>query len=264
MPGLFVFPGGLVDAGDSEEAFWKEHADLQPQAVVDRLGRGFDFLDALSFGVAAIRETFEEAGIFLASPSKTSDGALERAGERRLKESPRAGWFRRLVETEAWTLGFSALCPWAHWITPVGMPRRFDTRFFMAAAPDGQDGRPDRREATEGLWISPGQALAENGNGRIPLSPPTLVTLQQLLSYPTLEHLQSEAGRRGWGAPVFPRLISLGDSCGAVIIEPWDPMYSAGTIRVDAGRLPASVLPAGEPFSRLWNDGGVWKPISLS
>jgi hypothetical protein len=87
------------------------------------------------------------------------------------------------------------------------------------------------------------------------------VTLQQLLSYPTLERLQVEAGRRGWGAPIFPRLISLEDNSGAVIIEPWDPMYGAETIRLDVTRLSGSVLPAGEPFSRLWDDGGVWKPI---
>jgi 8-oxo-dGTP pyrophosphatase MutT (NUDIX family) len=264
MPGLFVFPGGLVDAGDCAETFWKEHVDLPPEAVVDRLGRGLGFSDALSYGIAAIRETFEEAGIFLASPARPSDEAMARAGERRLNESPRPGWFRRMVETGAWALWFSALCPWAHWITPVGMPRRFDTRFFMAVVSDGQDGRPDQREAIEGLWISPRQALADNVKGRLPLSPPTLVTLQELLSYPTLERLHSEGGSRGWGVPIFPRLISLGGSSGAVIIEPWDPMYSAATIRIDAGTLPAGVLPAGEPFSRLWNDGGVWKPISLT
>ena len=130
--------------------------------------------------------------------------------------------------------------------------------------PDGQDCRPDQRETTEGLWISPGQALAGNMDGRIPLSPPTLVTLQVLLGYPTLERLQSDAGRRGWGAPIYPRLISLEDTLGAVIIEPWDPMYRAETIRIDGRELPGCVLPVGEAFSRLWNDGGVWKPISLS
>jgi len=264
MPGVFVFPGGLVDAGDSEEAFWKERADLEPESVVERLGRGLGYSDALSYGIAAIRETFEEAGVLLASPSTPAAAALKRARQWRLKESPRKGWFRQLVETEPWTLALSALYHWAHWITPVGMPRRFNTRFFMATMPAGQDCRPDQREATEGLWISPRQALAANVDGRVPLSPPTVVTLQELLSHPTLERLQNEAGRRGWGAPVFPRLISLEDNRGAVIIEPWDPLYDAETIRIDAEKLSASVLPAGEPFSRLWNDGGVWKPIGLS
>jgi len=97
--------------------------------------------------------------------------------------------------------------PWSHW-SRRGMPRRFDTRFFMAAMPDGQDCRPDQRETTEGLWTDPRQALAETWTAESP-QPPTLVTLQELLRYPTLERLQSEAGRRGWGAPIFPRLISL-------------------------------------------------------
>jgi 8-oxo-dGTP pyrophosphatase MutT (NUDIX family) len=264
MPGVFVFPGGLVDAGDFEEAFWKGHVDLSPERIVDRLGQGLGYSDALSYGIAAIRETFEEAGVFLASLSTSTDEAMDRAHQWRLRESPRKGWFRQLVEDGAWALTFSALYHWAHWITPVGMPRRFDTRFFMAALPEGQDCRPDQREATEGLWISPRQALAANVDGRVPLSPPTVVTLQELLSYPTLERLQNEAGRRGRGAPIFPRLISLQDNRGTVIIEPWDPLYGAETIRIDADKLSASVLSAGEPFSRLWNDRGVWKPIGLS
>ncbi|MGE5255256.1 MAG: NUDIX hydrolase [Hyphomicrobiales bacterium] len=264
MPGVFVFPGGLVDAGDFEGGFWKGHVDLEPERVVDRLGQGLGYSDALSYGIAAIRETFEEAGVFLASLFTSTAAAMERAHQWRLRESPRKGWFRQLVESGAWSLALSALYHWAHWITPVGMPRRFDTRFFMAAMPEGQNCRPDQREATEGIWLSPRQALAANVDGRVPLSPPTLVTLQELLSCPTLERLQYEAGRRGRGAPIFPRLISLEDNRGAVIIEPWDPLYGAETIRIDTEKLSASVLPAGEPFSRLWNDRGVWKPVSLS
>ncbi|MBS1239087.1 MAG: hydrolase, family [Deltaproteobacteria bacterium] len=95
------------------------------------------------------------------------------------------------------------------------------------------------RETTEGLWVSPQQALAGNLAGRIPLSPPTLVTLQELLNYPTLNTLRKGLEGRGWGEPIFPRLV-----------------------RIDANKLPGSLLPAGVPFSRLWNEGGIWKPVA--
>lgn len=262
MPGVFVFPGGLVDAADCDEAFWRDHQDLALQAVSEQLGKGLCFSDALSHAVAAVRETFEEAGVLLASKTGETDASLKKAGERRLAESQRHGWFRTLVETDGWTLTFSGLAPWSRWITPVGMPRRFDTRFFVAALPDGQGGRPDLRETTEGLWVSPLQALAGNLTGRTPLSPPTLVTLQGLLKYPTLDALQGGLEGRGWGEPIFPRLVAIGKGAGSIIIEPWDPMYGREDVRIDARKLPGNLLPAGAPFSRLWNDGGVWKPVA--
>jgi 8-oxo-dGTP pyrophosphatase MutT (NUDIX family) len=262
MPGLFVFPGGLVDAADGDEVFWRDRQDLAPQALGERLGKGLRFSDALSYAVAGVRETFEEAGVLLAAKAGSTDEDLKRAGERRLAESGRHGWFRTLAETEGWMLALSALAPWSHWITPVGMPRRFDTRFFVAVLPEGQEGRPDMRETTEGLWVGPRQALEGNRVGRTPLSPPTLVTLHELLNFPTLDALDRGLEGRGWGEPIFPRLVSLGKGAGSIIVEPWDPMYGRADLRVDAGRLPDRLLPPGVPFSRLWNDGGVWKPVA--
>jgi 8-oxo-dGTP pyrophosphatase MutT (NUDIX family) len=263
MPGLFVFPGGLVDVADGDEDFWKDRQDVDPDTVVERIGRGLNFSDASSYAVAAVRETFEEAGILLASKPGSADENLKLACERRLTNSQQAGWFRTLVDSDGWKLTISALAPWSHWITPVGMPRRFDTRFFVAALPDGQTARPDQRETTAGLWISPRQALADNLVGRTPLSPPTLVTLHEFLKYANLDDLQVSLKWRGWGDPIFPRLLTLGKKAGSVIIEPWDPMYGHGDLRIENKMLPESVLPPEAPFSRLWNDKGVWKPISL-
>jgi hypothetical protein len=141
------------------------------------------------------------------------------------------------------------------------MPRRFDTRFFVAAAPAGQQCRPDGHETTEGCWISPRRALEENLAGRIPLSPPTLVTLQELLAYPDLETLERALETRDWGAAVFPRLVPLGKENGAVLLEPWDPLYDQEQPGIDPAALPAALLPAGEKFSRLWNGDGIWRPV---
>lgn len=261
MPGLFVFPGGRVDAADCDEVFWGDHQDLAREVISERLGKGLAFPETLCYAVAAVRETLEEAGVFFASKSGATDADLKRACERRLAESQQHGWFRTLAETEGWMLTASALAPWSHWITPLGMPRRFDTRFFVAVLPEGQDGRPDLRETTEGLWVSPQQALAGNLAGRIPLSPPTLVTLHELLNFPTLDALNRRLEGRGWGEPIFPRLVAMGKGAGSIIVEPWDPMYGREDLRVDAGNLPGSLLPAEAPFSRLWNDEGVWKPV---
>jgi hypothetical protein len=141
------------------------------------------------------------------------------------------------------------------------MKRRFDTRFLLAAMPVGQICRPDGREAVQGLWISPEEGLAGNLAGKIPLSPPTLVTLHELLKYSCLEDLQIESNRRQWGQTIMPRLVPLAK--GAVIVEPWDPMYREKEILIYPEDLAASVLAVGESFSRIWYDGGLWKPVGI-
>lgn len=261
MPGLFVFPGGLVEPADGDESFWNGRVDASPSTAGTRPGRDLESSPGLRYAVAAIRETFEEAGVLFASSAGAGSAALKRAEERRRRERLPPDWLRQGAAAEGWTLRVSALRPWAHWITPVGMPRRFDTRFFIAVLPEGQNGRPDLRETTEGLWVGARQALAQNLDGRTPLSPPTLVTLHELAGYASLEHLEQGLPHRGWGEPIFPRLVSLGKGRGAVIIEPWDPMYGQADVRIEAGKLAENLLPAGAPFSRLWNDGGVWKPV---
>lgn len=264
MPGLFVFPGGLVDPADCDDAFWSNRLDVAPQALRMRLDRDGEGLAVLRYAVAAVRETFEEAGVIFASAPAAGSEALQRADERRRTGRLAPDWLRQEIEAAGGVLTLSALWPWAHWITPVGMPRRFDTRFFVASLPEGQDGRPDLRETTEGLWISARRALAQNLDGRTPSSPPTLVTLHELTGYASLDHLAQGLQQRGWGEPIFPRLVPLDNGRGAVIIEPWDPMYGQTNVRVEAGKLAESLLPAGVPFSRLWNDGGVWKPVDLA
>ena len=99
-----------------------------------------------------------------------------------------------------------------------------------------------------------------NITGQIPLSPPTMVMLQELLKYPTLEDLKKAALSRLWGTPNSPRLIALDK--GAVLIEPWDAEYGQPDIEIDARKLEKALLPAGEPFSRIWYREGLWRPIT--
>ncbi len=259
MAGFYVFPGGVVDDQD-REPFWRRCLDSDPAALTRRFGHEPPPRELTAYCVAAIRETFEEAGILLAScrPGCHDDLPVLRA--RRQAGGLPAGWLKRWITEKGGLLGSSALFPWSHWITPEGLPHRYDTRFFLAGLPSGQDCRPDGRETTHGVWVTPQEALAANVAGEIPLSPPNLVTLQQMLPFQSVDALRQEALRRGWGEAMMPRMIFL--EGGTVILEPWDPQYNEKDICLDPGTLEKSFLPAGQPFSRLFFCRGRWRPVA--
>ena len=261
MAGNYVFPGGTLDPEDRDINLFESHSDLDLSAIATRLGGDLPAETALAFCVAAIRETLEEAGVFLAHHNVNLDKKMEQIDSLRLTANLTKGWFAKLVSGTGWRLTLTALSRWSHWITPKLMKRRFDTRFFLADMPADQYCQPDSRETVQGLWISPEEGLAGNMDGTIPLSPPTLVTLHELLKYPSLRDLQAESRRRSWGQTVFPRLVPL--ATGAVIVEPWDPQYHEKEICIDLDDLPNSILPVGEPFSRIWYDGRLWRPVKV-
>jgi 8-oxo-dGTP pyrophosphatase MutT (NUDIX family) len=261
MAGNYVFPGGTVDEQDRKPQIWLKRVDLDSAEISLRLGGNLSTAEALAYSVAGIRETLEEAGVFLAFRNNQQEEDLERVCLTRLAADLPADWFTKIAVSEQWTLKLSGLFRWSHWVTPELMKRRFDTRFFIAAMPPEQICRPDSRETTHGIWVSPGKALAGNLSGEIPLSPPGVVTLQEILPYKSMAQLQEEAANRRWGAALIPRLV-LQDK-EAVIVEPWDPMYGQEKIALNTNDLARVVLPAGQPFSRMWLDNGLWKPIRI-
>ena len=259
MAGNYVFPGGTVDPEDRQFNIFKNHIDLEHINDLARFGEELSESQILAYCVTAIRETLEEAGVFLAHRAEELEANLNHARRLRLTENLQKDWFTKLVVDAKWRLALSALSQWAHWITPELMQRRFDTRFFIAAMPSNQFCQPDSRETVEGLWLSPKEGLIGNLTGEVPLSPPTLVTLHELLEYSDLHDLQAAGIDRQWDKALLPRLIAL--EKGAVIVEPWDPMYRSSEINIYPKDLAAYVLPVGEPFSRIWFDDGVWKPV---
>jgi 8-oxo-dGTP pyrophosphatase MutT (NUDIX family) len=261
MAGNYVFPGGTLDPEDRNIDLFESHSDLDLRAIATRLGGDLPAEKALAFAVAAIRETLEEAGVFLARHKENLDEKMDQVCSLRLAANLSKDWFAQLVAGTGWCLTLTALSPWSHWITPELMKRRFDTRFFLAAMPAGQYCQPDSKETIQGLWTSPQEGLAGNMDGTIPLSPPTLVTLHELLKYRRLKDLQAESHQRSWGQTVLPRLVPLPQ--GAVIVEPWDPNYREKEICMDRDVLPNSILPVGEPFSRIWYDGRLWRPVKI-
>ena len=173
--GALVFPGGSVDSGDQEII-------ARPE-----LYSGGEELDAgsLSFRIAAIRETFEESGILLARP-RGSNSLVEAKRAAEIEGRDRAAlcegkttFLKVLADSEV-VLALDELVPYAHWITPEGMPKRFDTWFFLAAAPPEQAGAHDGKESTDSIWVSPREALAGGESGRFKLPFPTTRNLIRL------------------------------------------------------------------------------------
>lgn len=263
MAGNWVFPGGGVDAFDRRTELYGPHLDLEPGELDRRFGGGLSAAEAQAYAVAAVRETFEEAGVlFLDGRAGGVGGEFARVCALRAERRLPRGWLADLLDAGVCTIRLSSLHPWSHWITPLRMPKRFDTRFFAALLPPGAACLPDGHEVTEGIWISPREALVENHAGRLPLSPPTLVTLHGMLELSDAEGFRRAVAGRPWGAPIFPRLVTLEKPYGAVILEPWDEEYAAEPLAVDPERLAKGLAAVGAPFSRLWNRDGVWRPVA--
>ena len=173
--GALVFPGGSVDKNDKEIIARRE------------LYTGGEGLDAagLSFRIAAIRETFEESGILLARPAGSkalvdAKRASEIEAAHRADLNDRKITFLQVLTDNGMVLALDELVPYAHWITPEGMPKRFDTWFFLAAAPPDQLGAHDGKESTDSIWVSPREALAGGETGRFKLPFPTTRNLIKL------------------------------------------------------------------------------------
>jgi 8-oxo-dGTP pyrophosphatase MutT (NUDIX family) len=173
--GALVFPGGGVDGNDREIA-------AQPELYSG--GKGLDE-SALSFRIAAIRETFEESGILLARLKGSATlidakraSEIEAAHRTELCEG-KTTFLKVLADNDLW-LALDELVPYAHWITPEGMPKRFDTWFFLAAAPPDQLGAHDGKESTDSIWVSPREALEGGESGRFKLPFPTTRNLIKL------------------------------------------------------------------------------------
>jgi 8-oxo-dGTP pyrophosphatase MutT (NUDIX family) len=180
-PGATVFPGGAVDAADRDA---RSHAlvigldDAEASAEHGLLG------DGLAFRVAALRECFEESGILLARDREGRpvghDDSLATARDH-LNDGTLA--FVDLLQQRSLVLPAPELRLFSHWLTPIGAPRRYNTWFFVAPAPDGEDGAHDDRELVASSWVRPVDALEQFAGGAIDLIFPTEMSLRALARY---------------------------------------------------------------------------------
>ncbi|MGZ6897010.1 MAG: NUDIX hydrolase [Acidimicrobiia bacterium] len=180
IAGASVFPGGAVDEDDRDPSWAGRCPTDESERAAAALGRA----DALAFLVAAVRETFEEAGVLLARDRDGSpvDASAVHLTAARLALNAGEHAFADFVRAHDLLLATDELHVFSHWITPPGGPRRYDTWFFLAAAPEGEY-RHDDTELIESAWIQPRAALAAADAGEMELILPTRKNLEALARF---------------------------------------------------------------------------------
>lgn len=208
--GMHVFPGGSVDPRDEALAddAW---AGPAPHAWAPLLSATEQLAKALV--CAAVRETFEESGVLLAADVAgvvVDDTTAPDWEVDRLALLDRSLSFSALLARRRLVLRTDLLRPWAHWITPVVEPRRYDTRFFVAALPAGQRTRDVGGEADSVVWARPQAVLDAADRGEIGMMPPTAFTLTELSAYDTVADVIAAGDARDV-QPVLPRIVIVDD-----------------------------------------------------
>lgn len=199
--GMYVFPGGGVEELDCDDRVALLCAGIGPGGAVDLMGDAPSPARALGILAAGIRETFEETGVLIACDGSgrlvdCTGGRAARleAYRRKIKEGSLA--FVEMLEREGLKLAVDRLVYFAHWVTPEISPIRYDTRFFLAAAPPCQAAIHDGVETTDHVWISPHEALERHGRGDFAMLPPTAFNLMALKRFSNVEEaLASAAGK---------------------------------------------------------------------
>jgi 8-oxo-dGTP pyrophosphatase MutT (NUDIX family) len=217
LGGAHVFPGGKVDAEDVEvvHRLDRNAADLHAALGEASLTESA----AAALHVAAIREVFEETGV-LYSPVEAT---LAQQACGLMREGRR---FDEVIGAMDLRLTTAGLAPWSRWITPLvgGVVRkRFDTRFFVAAVPAGQDPVHDEHEATESVWMPPRAALEQYWQGSMQLAPPQIMSLAHLARLSTVDEALSQARRR---VPPCIQPESFEFDGSRAVCYPGDPRHS--------------------------------------
>ncbi len=224
--GAYVFPGGAVDLADRGadlEAICEGRSDADASR---RLG-----IEAggLAYWVAAIRESFEEAGVLLAydEAGQTVDlddlAGAERWAAHRTAVDVGALRMADLCAREHLRLAVDGMHYFGHWITPEGAPRRYDTRFFLGAAPERQTPLHDDHEVIANEWVRPADALAHAMAGEWTLLPPTISSLQAIARFETSAEALTAATEIVDVPAILPRVISVDG--GMRIVLPGDAAY---------------------------------------
>ena len=216
----YVFPGGKLDDSDSGAPALAA-LDQSPTILAERLGEpDLDTKVAAGLFTAALRELFEEAGVLLFR------------GTSRPSSNSATDWETWLA-TACGQLCASAVHPWSRWITPrmaAMSKKRFDTRFFLAVAPQDQDASHDNFETTASVWLTPKEALLRMERGDISMAPPQIMSLAHLARFTTVAQALADAQTR---TPPCVCPENYSDEGEVFLCYPGDPRHS-----VSARALP--------------------------
>lgn len=221
----WVFPGGRVDRADADDAervgVNLTDADASAALQIDAGG--------LAWWFAAIRETLEEVGMLLGTPA--IDVAMLPELRAALDRDSEA--FTDLLVEHDITLDLSTLHEVARFVTPVGPARRFDTRFFLAAAPAEQEAHPDESEIMAYRWVTPAQAMAEWRAGELTMMAVTHRMLSCLDRFPTAAAAVARAAEQA-----EPARLRVDDPDGEYhVYLPSDPGYATAEVEVEHGSI---------------------------
>jgi 8-oxo-dGTP pyrophosphatase MutT (NUDIX family) len=227
--GMYVFPGGRVDELDGIEEL-----EQLCDGLDDKHASGLLQIPSggLAYWVAAIRECFEEAGVLLARNSQTKQlvafdepAIIQRFDEARLKIHDSLLSIIDLCLSENLSLVTDSIHYVSHWITPVGEARRFDTRFFVARAPESQEPLHDSQETIASLWVQPQDALDKLARGDLAMFPPTSENLKFLANFKTTAEVLAAAKKVSNPVAILPRLRTNSDGKVIGVLMPNDPDY---------------------------------------
>lgn len=210
LGGAIVFPGGKLDGSD---AAWP--ADLTtntrasliaPSRATEPFAR--DEAHFRSLAIAAARETLEEAALLHVITATNAKPTLEDADlfalRTRLTTDPNA--LRDYLASHDLKLNLEALYPIARWVTPIAESRRYDARFFVAVAPEGQTGAHDEHETMASFWATPDDVLRRWEKGEVQVAPPTHSTIALLAGCEKTTHVLELAETTSLD-PICPRLV---------------------------------------------------------
>ena len=228
--GMFVFPGGKVDDVDGVDEIAElcdGLTDAHASALLGIANGG------LAYWVACIRECFEEAGVLLARHETTGDvvrfdddETAQRFEVERENIHDGSVALLDLCKREGLRLTTDDIHYVSHWITPMGEKRRFDTRFFIARAPQAQEPLHDDGETIESFWISPQEAIERAHEKDLMLMPPTKANIEFLLPFKTADEVLEAAAQVGMPQTILPKLKIDSDGRVVGIAMPGDPEYA--------------------------------------
>ena len=229
--GMFVFPGGKVDEVDGIadiSDLCDGLGDAEASALLGVPHGG------LAYWVACIRECFEEAGVLLARHESTGEvirfddpETAERFGVERANIHDGSLALVELCAREGLRLATDGIHYLSHWITPRGERRRFDTRFFVARAPQAQEPLHDDGETIESMWIDPHDAIRRWKEGDLMLMPPTASNIEFLLPHRSADEVLRAAARVGTPVTILPKLKVNDDGRVVGVSMPGDPDYDS-------------------------------------